>query len=80
MEVKKVFALGNPILDITNTIHEESVSKYQLAYGQTVFANDTNIGIFDELESKPNVSYTPGGSVTNSIRVANVNYSLNILM
>jgi len=43
-----------------------------LDFGGTVFANEKNMGIYEELEKSKDVSYVPGGSVTNSIRVANV--------
>jgi adenosine kinase len=67
-----LIGLGNPILDISNNTDEEHINKFGLQFGQTVFANDTNKGFFDVLENSPNCSYIPGGSVTNSIRVANV--------
>ena len=41
-------------------------------FGGTVFAKEKNMGIYEELEKSKDVSYVPGGSVTNSIRVANV--------
>jgi len=63
--------LGNPILDISNNTDKETIEKYGLAWGQTVFANENNKEFFDVLEKAPNCSYIPGGSVTNSIRVTN---------
>ena len=71
-----IIGLGNPILDISNDTTKESLEKYGLAFGQTIFANDNNTGFFDELEKAPNCSYIPGGSVTNSIRVTKVRYLL----
>lgn len=67
-----IIGLGNPILDISNDTTNDSLNKYGLAFGQTIFANDSNVGFFDELEKAPNCSYIPGGSVTNSIRVTKV--------
>lgn len=68
-EIKSIIAIGNPIVDISAEIDKETIEKYSLAWGQTVFANDKNIGIFEELEKKPLVVYVPGGSIQNSLRV-----------
>ena len=46
--------LGNPILDISNETNKEAIEKFGLAFGQTVFANDSNKGFFDVLEKTPN--------------------------
>ena len=69
-EFHSLVAIGNPIVDISAETDEDSIQKFGLEWGRTVFANDKNIGIFDELEKKPEVSYVPGGSIQNSLRVA----------
>lgn len=66
---RSIIAIGNPIVDISAQIDKESIQKYRLKWGETVFANQANIGFFDELESKPEVSYIPGGSIQNTLRV-----------
>ena len=65
-----IIAIGNPIVDISAEVNKESIQKYRLRWGETVFADKTNIGFFDELESKPQVTYIPGGSIQNALRVA----------
>ena len=72
-----IIGIGNPIIDISNDTTKESIDKYGLAFGQTIFANDSNIGFYDELEKAQNCSYVPGGSVTNSIRVSNWMFNKN---
>jgi len=69
--MRYILGIGNPIIDISATTTKEALNKFDLDFGGTVFANDNNIGVFQELESSKDVSYVPGGSVTNSIRVAN---------
>ncbi len=69
---KYIIGLGNPIVDISATSDESSLKKYGLEFGRTVFRNDENEGFFDVLESQSDVTYIPGGSVTNTIRIANV--------
>jgi adenosine kinase len=64
-----IIAIGNPIVDISAEVDKESIQKYRLKWGETVFADESNIGFFDELESKPQVTYIPGGSIQNTLRV-----------
>ena len=70
LEKKSMISIGNPIIDIIADIDKESIQKYGLLWGQTIFANEKNIGYFEELEKRPEVTYTPGGSIQNTMRVA----------
>ena len=64
-----LIAIGNPIVDISAEVDKESIQKYRLKWGETVFADESNIGFFKELESEPEVTYIPGGSIQNTLRV-----------
>ena len=64
-----IIAIGNPIVDISSEVDKESIQKYRLRWGETVFADQGNLSFFDELESKPQVTYIPGGSIQNTLRV-----------
>ena len=64
-----IIAIGNPIVDISAEIDRESIRRYNLAWGGTFFANESNMGFYEELESKPQVTYIPGGSIQNTLRV-----------
>lgn len=64
-----LIAIGNPIVDISAEVDKDCIQKYRLKWGETVFADQGNIGFYDELESKPQVTYIPGGSIQNSLRV-----------
>ena len=64
-----LIAIGNPIVDISAEVDKDCIQKYRLKWGETVFADRGNIGFYDELESKPQVTYIPGGSIQNSLRV-----------
>jgi hypothetical protein len=77
---KYIVGLGNPIVDISANTDEPTIQKFYLGFGRTVFRNEQNEGIFGYLESQPDVTYIPGGSVTNSIRIANVSIFLVILV
>ena len=36
------------------------IARYNLIFGWIFFANESNIGFYEELESKPQVSYITG--------------------
>ena len=65
----KLIAIGNPIVDISAEIGKESVKKFNLSWGGTVFADQFNVGFYNELENMPQVTYIPGGSIQNTLRV-----------
>lgn len=67
--IKSLIAIGNPIIDITAEVDMETIEKYGLLWGKTLFLNENNKGFFDELEKKPKVTTTPGGSIQNTLRV-----------
>lgn len=69
LQINSVLGIGDPIVDISAEIEKADLDKFGLAFGQTVFAEDKNIKFFEELEKKKEVSYVPGGSVQNSLRV-----------
>ena len=69
--LSRIIAIGNPIVDILAETDNETLKRYKLIFGGTFFANESNMGFYDELESKPQVTYIPGGSIQNTLRVAN---------
>lgn len=73
--LSSIIGIGDPIVDISAEIDKDSIKKYELAWGSTVMANDKNIKIFNEIEKRDHVSYIPGGSVQNTMRV--ISWCLN---
>ena len=57
--LSSIIAIGNPIVDILAEIEKEIVQRFKLVWGGAFFANESNMGFFDELESRPQVTYTP---------------------
>jgi len=68
-QFNSLVAIGNPIIDISAEVSKETITKLDLKWGQTVFANEKNLPLFEELENKKDVSYIPGGSIQNTMRV-----------
>ena len=64
-----LIAIGNPIVDISAEVTKDILIKYNLKFGETVFADQSNILFFQELENMPQVTYIPGGSIQNALRV-----------
>jgi adenosine kinase len=75
-----ILGLGNPIIDISASTDSDSIQKFGVEWGRTIFANSSNIGFYDHLEAQNDVTYIPGGSVTNSIRIASVRIVLYLLV
>ena len=68
--INSIIGIGNPIIDITANLDKESLQKYGLKWGEIAFASPENVTFFDEIEKKAEVTYIPGGSVQNVLRVA----------
>ena len=41
---RSMIAIGNPIVDISNNVSDEVIKKYNLKWGETIFANESNVG------------------------------------
>ena len=65
---RSMIAIGNPIVDISANVTDEIIQKCKLVWGETIFANESNVGFFDELQKNKDVKYIPGGSIQNTLR------------
>ena len=68
-DANSLIAIGNPIVDIIVNIDKDIIEKYGLKQGLTIANNDLTQTFLDELDSRPLVTYAPGGSVMNTLRV-----------
>uniref|UniRef100_T1ITF3 Adenosine kinase n=1 Tax=Strigamia maritima TaxID=126957 RepID=T1ITF3_STRMM len=64
-----LFALGNPLLDITARPEATFLEKYNLKANDAILAEDKHISMYDEMLEKYPVEYSGGGSVQNACRV-----------
>lgn len=67
-----VLGMGNPLLDISSEVTEETLTQYNLKTGAAVLMDDKQMPVFDELVKMPSVEYIPGGSTLNTIRSSQV--------
>lgn len=62
--------MGNPLLDISSTVDKQFLAAYDLKENDAILAEDKHKPLYDELISKYNAEFIAGGSVQNSLRVA----------
>lgn len=60
---------GNPLLDISATVDEHFLQKYDLKPNDAILAAEKHMPLYNELVEKYNAEFIAGGSVQNSLRV-----------
>ena len=67
-----LLGLGNPLLDILATVSTELLSKYSLKPNDAILADDSHRTLVTDMIKNYKVDYIAGGSVQNSLRIAQV--------
>ncbi|GBP58585.1 Adenosine kinase [Eumeta japonica] len=65
-----MLGIGNPLLDISANVNEDLLNKYELKPDNAIMAEEKHMPIYRELMEKYNAEFIAGGSVQNSMRVA----------
>jgi len=65
-----ILGMGNPLLDISAVVTQETFDKYKLKPGDAILAEKEHMPLYEEMIAKPDVKYIAGGATQNSIRVA----------
>jgi adenosine kinase len=65
-----LFALGNPLLDISAEVNTAFLNKYKLKPNDAILADDSHKNLYEDMIKEFNVEYVPGGATQNSIRIA----------
>lgn len=65
--------MGNPLLDISATVGSDFLQKYHLESNGAILAEERHKPMYDELIEKYKADFIAGGSVQNTMRVAQVN-------
>jgi adenosine kinase len=72
MEKNGIFYIGNPLLDISCELKDNSLlDKYNLSKGQASLATPEVLPLYDELWNMEGREAIPGGSALNSARATN---------
>lgn len=64
--------MGNPLLDISANVDHELLQKYDLKSNNAILAEEKHKPLYEELIDLYNADFTAGGSVQNTMRVAQV--------
>ncbi|KAL4703679.1 hypothetical protein ACJJTC_016223 [Scirpophaga incertulas] len=70
LEENLLVGIGNPLLDISATVEEELLKKYDLQPDGAIMAEEKHMPLYRELMDKYKTEFIAGGSVQNSLRVA----------
>jgi adenosine kinase len=65
-----LFAIGNPLLDISAEVTEDFLKRYCLEPNNSILADDKHLNLCKEMVDNFKVDYVPGGATQNSIRIA----------
>lgn len=71
MALKESMILGfcNPLLDISASVDEEFLKKYDLKANSAILGDDSHLQIYKDLK-QTEIEYIPGGSAQNALRTA----------
>ncbi|XP_033308409.1 adenosine kinase 2 isoform X2 [Bombus vancouverensis nearcticus] len=65
-----LLGVGNPLLDISATVDRNFLEKYDLKSNDAILAEEKHKPMYDELVELYNANFIAGGSVQNTMRVA----------
>ncbi|RZF39218.1 hypothetical protein LSTR_LSTR010312 [Laodelphax striatellus] len=65
-----VLCIGNPLLDISATVPDEFLDKWNLKPNDAILATDKHMALYKEFEANYPVEYIAGGASQNTARVA----------
>ncbi|XP_015172277.1 PREDICTED: adenosine kinase 1 isoform X1 [Polistes dominula] len=64
-----LLGMGNPLLDISATVEQHFLEKYDLKANNAILADEKHKPLYDELIELYNADFIAGGSVQNTLRV-----------
>lgn len=70
MSEGQLVGIGNPLLDISANVDDEFLEKYDLKPDNAILAEKKHMSLYGELIEKWKAEFIAGGSVQNSLRVA----------
>ena len=70
VESGSILGMGNPLLDISATVGQDLLDKYDVKMDSAILAEEKHQPLFKELVEKYDPKYIAGGATQNTIRVA----------
>ena len=68
----KLFAIGDPLLDVIAEVDRSFLEKYLLGSDAEILSGKQQTGLYDDLLRSYHVDYVPGGSEQNCMRMVQV--------
>lgn len=65
-----LLGMGNPLLDISATVEDDFLSKYEMKANDAILASEKHQNLYSELTENYKADFIAGGSVQNALRVA----------
>lgn len=65
-----LLGMGNPLLDISATVDKEFLARYEMKENDAILADERHTSLTSDLIEKFNAEFIAGGSVQNTLRVA----------
>ena len=65
-----LIGLGQPMIDLIIDVSEEILEEHSLEKNNTIRAQESHNSLFSEIRKDDNTKYVPGGSTTNTLRIA----------
>lgn len=65
-----ILGIDHPMVDITAVVDDDFIERYGVPIGGACLASEAQLPLYAEMCKMPNVSFSPGGTTLNSIRVA----------
>ena len=70
MEHIFVIGLGQPMIDLIIEVSEEILEEHSLEKNNAIRVQESHNSLFSEIRKDDNTKYVPGGSTTNTMRIA----------
>lgn len=67
-----LLGIGNPLLDISATVEESFLEKYDLKLNDAILATEKHKNLYSDLTECYDAEFIAGGAVQNTMRVAQV--------
>mmetsp|Transcript_65025 Transcript_65025/g.174602 ORF Transcript_65025/g.174602 Transcript_65025/m.174602 type:complete len:344 (+) Transcript_65025:152-1183(+) len=68
--LKKLFCIGNPLLDVSAEVDQAFLDKYGVKLNNAILAEDQHLPVFEDLVANHKVQFIAGGATQNTARVA----------
>ena len=66
---ESIIGIGNPMIDFSTHLEKDDIKNFNLSFGETVFCDEQNKSLIDNIDKCSILNKIPGGSIMNTLRV-----------